>query len=100
MSHSPSAPNGSSHDGQQQPAPARPGGWFDRIERIGNALPEPALIFVILSAVVIVVSAIGAAADWRIQPVRAKAELVQQVDAAGQPVVDKDNNPVLVPKLD
>jgi len=100
MSHSPSAPNGSSHDGQQQPAPARPGGWFDRIERIGNALPEPVLIFVILSAIVIVVSAIGAAADWRIQPVRPKAELIQQVDAAGQPVVDKDNNPVLVPKLD
>lgn len=100
MSNSSSAPHGSQHEHQeQQAAAARPGGWFDRIERIGNALPEPALIFVILSALVIVVSAIGAAADWRIQPVRPKAEFVQKVDAAGQPVVDKNNKPVLVPKL-
>jgi hypothetical protein len=89
MSNASSTPNGSSGDpSAHQPPTDRPGGWFDRIERIGNALPEPALIFAILSAVVIVVSAIGVAADWRIQPIKPKAELVEKVDRDGAPVLD------------
>ena len=73
---------------------------LDRLERIGNALPEPALIFAILAAVVIAASTIGAAAGWRIQPVKPKAEFVQKVDGAGAPVVDEKGAPVMLPKLD
>lgn len=73
---------------------------LDRIERIGNALPEPALIFAILAAIVVAVSAVGAAAGWRIQPVKPEVALVQKVDAAGEPVVDEGGEPVMVPKLD
>ena len=73
---------------------------LDRLERIGNALPEPALIFAILAALVVFVAAIGTAAGWRIQPVTPKVELVQRLDTGGAPVVDESGAPVMVPKLD
>ena len=38
--------------------------FLDRVEQLGNALPDPALIFVGLIAVLMVVSAAGAAAGW------------------------------------
>ena len=38
--------------------------WLDRIERLGNALPDPAFIFVALIALVMVVSAIAAGTGW------------------------------------
>jgi aminobenzoyl-glutamate transport protein len=73
---------------------------LDRIERIGNALPEPALIFAILAFIVIVTASIGTAAGWRIQPVTPKVDLVQRIDASGTPMVDENGAAVLVPKLD
>ena len=73
---------------------------LDRLERIGNALPEPALIFAILAAIVIAVSALGSAAGWRIQPVTPKVALTERVDAEGRPVLDDKGAPVMVPKLD
>ena len=36
--------------------------WLDGIERVGNALPHPATIFLILTAVLLAVSAICAGA--------------------------------------
>jgi aminobenzoyl-glutamate transport protein len=86
-------------DQSQKDLSARPT-VLDRLERIGNALPEPALIFAILAAVVIAASAIGSAAGWRVQPIKPKAEFVQKVDGAGVAVVDDKGAPVLVPKLD
>lgn len=38
--------------------------WLDAVERIGNALPDPAFIFLFLIAVLIVVSIVAAAAGW------------------------------------
>ena len=86
-------------DQSQKDLSARPT-LLDRLERIGNALPEPALIFAILAAVVIAASAIGSAAGWRVQPIKPKAEFVQKVDGAGVAVVDDKGAPVMVPKLD
>ena len=37
---------------------------LDGVERVGNALPDPALIFVSLIAVLMAMSAVGAAAGW------------------------------------
>ena len=85
-------------DQSQKDLSARPT-LLDRLERIGNALPEPALIFAILAAVVIAASAIGSAAGWRVQPIKPKAEFVQKVDGAGVAVVDDKGAPVMVPKL-
>jgi aminobenzoyl-glutamate transport protein len=86
-------------DQSQKDLSARPT-VLDRLERIGNALPEPSLIFAILAAVVIAASAIGSAAGWRVQPIKPKAEFVQKVDGAGVAVVDDKGAPVMVPKLD
>jgi aminobenzoyl-glutamate transport protein len=41
---------------------ARPRGWLDRVERIGNALPNPISLFALLAVLVLVVSAVCAAA--------------------------------------
>ena len=38
--------------------------FLDGVERLGNALPDPALIFVGLIAVLMAMSAVGSAAGW------------------------------------
>lgn len=38
--------------------------FLDRVERLGNALPDPVMIFVIIIALLVALSAIGAAAGW------------------------------------
>jgi aminobenzoyl-glutamate transport protein len=38
--------------------------FLDGVERLGNVLPDPALIFVALIAVLMALSAVGAAAGW------------------------------------
>jgi len=75
------------------------GSLLDRLERLGNKLPEPALLFAILAAIVVAVSAIGSAAGWRVQPVAPRVTLVPHVDASGAPVLHADGSPRLVPKL-
>ena len=81
--------------------PPRPQGRgiLDLIERIGNRLPEPALIFAMLAALVVVFSAIGVAAGWRVQPVKPQVERVEARDAAGDVVLDATGKPVLEPRL-
>lgn len=73
---------------------------LDRIERIGNNLPEPALLFALLAAFVVVVSAVGSAAGWSVQPITPDVALVPQLDRAGQPVLDAAGKPMMTPKLD
>jgi aminobenzoyl-glutamate transport protein len=70
------------------PAPANPPrrGILDFIERVGNALPEPALLFAILAGIVIAVSAIGAAMGWQVQPVQPRVVMVDAVNEAGETV--------------
>lgn len=72
---------------------------LDRIERLGNSLPEPAILFAILAALVVVVSALGSTAGWKVQPVIPTVVLVQQLDSAGLPVLDTAGKPSMVPKL-
>lgn len=72
---------------------------LDRIERVGNSLPEPALLFAMLAAIIVVVSAIGSAAGWRVQPVVPTVVMVQQVDAQGRAVLDAAGAPKMTPKL-
>ncbi len=44
--------------------PARQRGFLGFVERVGNLLPDPTIIFVYLIAVLMIVSAIGAALGW------------------------------------
>lgn len=50
-------------------APARRS-LLDRIEWLGNQLPEPPILFSILAGIVILLSALGAALEWQVQPVK------------------------------
>jgi aminobenzoyl-glutamate transport protein len=38
--------------------------WLDQVERLGNALPDPVAIFVVMIIVLVAVSAVGAALGW------------------------------------
>lgn len=72
---------------------------LDRIERVGNSLPEPAVLFAALAAIIVVVSAIGAAAGWKVQPVVPTVVLVPQVDGDGRPVLDAAGAAKMTPKI-
>lgn len=85
------------------PAPASSGTlsrFLDLIERLGNKLPEPAILFAVLAGVIVIVSAIGAAANWQVQPVRVVPAMVPAVDSAGKPLFNADGTPEMVKKLD
>lgn len=56
----------------------RPSGWLDRIERIGNALPDPALLFLLLVVLVWVLSALLSGSDYPHIDPRTGAPLVVQ----------------------
>lgn len=81
------------------PGPRGPGGVLDLIERIGNRIPEPAVLFALFAALVIVVAAVGSAAGWSVQPVQPRLTLVEKLDEAGRPVTGADGKPVMIPKL-
>jgi aminobenzoyl-glutamate transport protein len=73
---------------------------LDWIEYVGNKLPEPALIFVILMAIVIAVAALGDALGWQVTPVQPQVVVEPGLDAAGAPLTTPDGQPVLVPAHD
>ncbi len=47
---------------------------LDFVERLGNKLPEPPLLFALLAALVVISSGIGSAAGWKVQPVRLEVQ--------------------------
>lgn len=75
------------------PAPARRS-MLDRIEWLGNQLPEPPILFSILAGIVILLSAVGAALDWQVQPVKPVVISETVIDAGGasstQPTLDEN----------
>jgi aminobenzoyl-glutamate transport protein len=79
-------------------APRR--GVLDFIEWLGNKLPEPALLFALLAAIVVVMSGVGSWLGWKVDVVQPKVQLVGKVDAAGQPVLDPAGKQKMIPKLD
>jgi aminobenzoyl-glutamate transport protein len=87
-------------DASQTPSAAPKRGILDFIERLGNKLPEPAILFAILAVLVVIASGIGARVGWEVQPKRLKVETVPVVDAAGNPVVDAAGRAKVKPVLD
>ncbi len=88
-----------SPDSKPTPTPTRRG-ILDRIEWLGNKLPEPALIFVILAFLVIVAAEVGTRVGWKVQPVQLRVAMVEKTDADGKPVLGADGKAVMVKKLD
>ena len=74
-------------------------GVLDWIEWLGNKLPEPALLFALLAFVVVLLSALGSALEWQVQPVKPVLETQAVLQADGstlqQPVLDASGRPVL-----
>jgi len=99
MATPPTAPDAGPREAAQTPSKT---GFrlLDHIEWLGNKLPEPAILFAILAALVVVVSGIGSAAGWKVQPVQPRLEMVEKLDASGRAVLLADGKPKLVPKLD
>ena len=58
-------------------APESKRGVLDWIEVIGNKFPETALLFVLLAALVTVISAAGSAMGWKVQPVQVTVEKIE-----------------------
>jgi aminobenzoyl-glutamate transport protein len=58
--------------------------FLDLIERVGNMLPEPVILFSLLTALVFVLSAWGSAARWEVQPQKLVIATQEKVDANGQ----------------
>ena len=81
------------------PPGARRRGILDWIEWLGNKLPEPALLFALLAFLVVLLSALGSALDWQVQPVKPVLETQTVLHADGstlqQPVLDDNGRPVL-----
>mgnify|MGYP000685493760 CR=1 FL=1 len=73
---------------------------LDWIERIGNRLPEPALLFAILAALVIAASAAGSWFGWTVHPMQPRVTLVDKFDASGAPIFNADGTPARVPEYD
>jgi len=76
------------------------GSILDVIERVGNLLPDPPLIFASLAIIVIFLSAIGSAMGWQVDRVRLVPEMVPALTAEGAPILDKSGAPAMTPKLD
>ena len=70
---------------------------LDWIEWAGNKLPEPSLIFVILTLIVALVAATGDALDWQVTPVQPRVVTEAVVDATGTPVLDAAGQPQRAP---
>jgi len=78
-------------DTSMPPAGRRKGpldSFLDVVERIGNLLPDPVFLFAGAAAIVVILSGIGAAAGWSVQPLKPVPVVREVHDAAGNPVID------------
>jgi len=74
---------------------------LDRIERLGNALPDPATLFLLGALAVMGLSQLAVSLDWSVEKTVAREVQVPVLDAAGNPVMDPLSDRALtVAKLD
>jgi aminobenzoyl-glutamate transport protein len=63
-------------------------GWLDAIERVGNALPDPATLFLAGAVVVLLLSQLAAALDWSVEKTVSREVTEAVLGPDGQPVLD------------
>jgi aminobenzoyl-glutamate transport protein len=68
---------------------------LDRIERIGNALPDPTTLFFAGAVLVMVLSQVAVSAGWEVEKTVTRPVREAVRDAAGEPLVDPANGEVL-----
>lgn len=81
----------------------KPLNWRDPlgiIEWLGNKLPDPVMLFILAALAVVVLSALGDAAGWKVTPLRPVVVTRPLLDDQGRPVLDEAGKPRLAPVLD
>jgi aminobenzoyl-glutamate transport protein len=63
-------------------------GLLDAVERIGNALPDPATLFLLGAVAVLALSQVAASLGWTVEKTVAREVREVVRDAAGEPIVD------------
>jgi aminobenzoyl-glutamate transport protein len=63
-------------------------GLLDGIERIGNALPDPATLFLLGAVAVLLLSQVAASLGWTVEKTVAREVREVVRDATGEPIVD------------
>ncbi len=81
-----------------QKASARSERILDTIERFGNLLPEPVILFGFLTALVFLLSAWGTASRWEVQPQKLVVAMQEKVDASGKVLRDDAGQAMMEPK--
>ncbi len=83
------------------PTTVKPTGILGLIERVGNALPDPALLFFYGCILIMVVSHLGVMAGWSVRPIKMQEVMAPVVDASGVPMVDAaTGQPRMEPVID
>lgn len=75
-------------------------GFLDGVEWLGNRLPDPAILFVILALFIMLVSHVATVSNWSVQPQRLVPVTEPVLDASGAPVLDAAGNPTTQPVHD
>ena len=73
---------------------------LDTIEWLGNKLPDPVFLFLGCAIFVMLLSAVGSAAGWKVQPLKPTVVTQPMLDAAGAPILDDAGKPKTQPVLD
>ncbi len=68
---------------------------LDRIERVGNALPDPTTLFVLGALLVMGVSHLAVVMEWQVEKQVTQTIYRPVLDAEGQPVVDPETGEAL-----
>ena len=66
-------------------------GLLDGIERIGNALPDPATLFLLGAVAVLVLSQLAASLDWSVEKTVSRPLRQPLLDASGSPLIDPES---------
>ncbi len=64
------------------------GGWLDRLERAGNALPDPATLFLLGALAVAALSQVAANSGWTVERTVQREVREEILDARGEPIPD------------
>ena len=75
------------------PATAPRASWLDRIERLGNALPDPTTLFLIGAVLVVVLSQLAVSLDWSVEKTVTR-EVVDASGGVGREVSEVEIRPV------
>jgi len=74
-------------------------GLLDKIERVGNALPDPTTLFLIGALLVMVLSQLAASLDWSVEKTVSRPLRQPVLDASGSPLFDPESGEAITTVL-